>query len=141
MNYVLTGAHIKLYVNNVLYKEVQSVQFSIDYGEQETYGIDSPYAQEIATTRIQVRGSVQGLRIKMSGGLQGKNMRPLFQDVAGNPYISIRIQDRQSGEDIVFIPNAKITRESHSIAVKQTYKLNFEFLGMIPLMALDRSPS
>lgn len=139
MNYVLTGAHIKLYINNKLYKEVQSIQFSIDYGEQEVYGIDSAYPQEIATTRIQVRGSVQGLRLKMSGGLQGKNMRPLFQEIAGNPYISIRIQDRQSGEDIMFVPQAKVLRESHSAAVKSTYKMNFEWAGMIPLMALDRS--
>jgi hypothetical protein len=139
MNYVLTGAHIKLYINNKLYKEVQGLQFSIDYGEQETFGIDSPYAQEIATTRISVRGSVQGLRLKMSGGLQAKNMRPLFQDVAANPYISIRVQDRQTGEDIMFIPNAKVVRESHSVATKSTYKMNFEFTGMIPLMALDRS--
>jgi hypothetical protein len=138
-SYVLTGAHIKLYINNVLYKEVQAIQFSIDYGEQETYGIDSPYPQEIATSRIAVRGSVQGLRLKMSGGLQAKNMRPLFQDVAANPYISVRIQDRQTGEDIMFVPNAKIVRESHSIATKSTYKMNFEFTGMIPLMALDRS--
>lgn len=139
MNYVLTGAHIKLYINNALYKEVQAVNFSIDYGEQETYGIDSPYPQEIATTRIAVRGSVQGLRLKMSGGLQAKNARPLFQDVAANPYISVRIQDRQTGEDIMFIPNAKVTRESHNIVTKTTYKMSFDFTGMIPLMALDRS--
>lgn len=139
MTYVLTGAHIKLYINNKLYKEVQGLQFAIDYAEQETYGIDSPYPQEIATSRISVKGSVQGLRLKMSGGLQGKNIRPLFQDVAGNPYISIRIQDRQTGEDIAFFPNAKVTRETHSVAVKGTYKMNFDFAAMLPLMALDRS--
>lgn len=141
MNYILTGAHIKLYINNILYKTVQAINLTIDYGETEIYGIDSPYPQEIATTRISVRGSVQGLRVKSSGGLQGANMRPLFQDVVGNPYISIRIQDRQSGEDIVFIPQCKVSRESHSAATKSTYKMNFEFVGMIPLMALDRSPS
>jgi hypothetical protein len=136
---ILTGASIKLYINNKVYKEVQSISFSVDYGETEIYGIDSEYPQEIAPSKISVKGSVQGLRVKMSGGLQGSNMRPLFTDIAASPYISIRIQDRQTGEDILFIPNAKITRESHSIAVKSTYKLNFDFVGMIPQFALDRS--
>jgi len=136
---VLSGANIKLYVNNQVYNVVQSVSFSIDYGETEIYGIDAAYAQEIAPTKVTVKGSVNGLRLKLSGGLQAKNMRPLFQDLAASPYISLRITDRYSGEDIIFIPNAKVTRETHTIAGKSTYKLNFDFAGQVPLMALDRS--
>lgn len=138
-NFVLTGAHIKLYLNNKVYKEVQAVSFTVDYGETEIYGIDTPYPQEIATTKVTVRGSVQGLRLKMSGGLQGSNLRPLFTDIAASPYVSIRIQDRATGEDIILIAQAKITRESHQIATKSTYKLSFDFVGQIPLFALDRS--
>jgi hypothetical protein len=136
---VITGAQIKIYINNKVYKELTSVSFNVDYGEVETYGIDALYPQEIAPTKIMVRGSVQGLRIKMSGGLQGVTMRPLFVDAAASPYVSIRIQDRSTGEDIIFIPNAKITRESHTIATKATYKVNFDFVGQIPLFALDRA--
>lgn len=136
---VLTGANIKLYINNKVFKTVQNVTFSVDYGETEIYGIDAVYPQEIATTRVSVRGSVQGIRIKMSGGLQGSNIRPLFTDIAASPYISLRIQDRATGEDIIFIPNAKVTRESHTISTKSTYKLNFDFVGQVPLFALDRS--
>jgi hypothetical protein len=136
---VLTGANIKLYINNKVYKEVQSISFSIDYGEKEIYGIDALYPQEIAPSKISVRGSVSGIRVKLSGGLQAVNLRALFQDAAAGSYISLRITDRYSGEDIIFIPNAKVTRESHTIATKSTYKLNFDFIGQIPLMALDRS--
>jgi hypothetical protein len=137
--YSLTGASIRIYINNKVYNSAQSANFTIDYGETAAYGIDSPYPQEIATTKITVSGSIQGIRIKMSGGLQGSNMRPLFQDVAASPYVSIRIQDRQSGEDILFVPSAKVTKESHSIPTKGTYRLSFDFLGIIPLMALDRA--
>lgn len=136
---VLAGPNIKFYVNNVLYKEVQSISFSVDYGEQEIYGIDAPYAQEIAGNKITVRGQVSGFRVKLSGGLQGKSMRPLFFDAAASPYVSLRIQDRATSEDIIFIPNCKITMESHSIQTKQTYKLNFNFVGQIPLFSLDRA--
>lgn len=135
----LTGAHIKLYINNQVYKVVQSITLTIDYGEQEIYGIDAAHAQEIAPTRLSVRGSVQGLRVKYSGGLQAQNMRPLFIDLMASPYISIRIQDRSTSEDILYIPQAKVSSESHSAATKSTYKMNFNFVGQVPLMALDRS--
>lgn len=135
----LTGADVKVYVNNKVYPFVQSITLNIDYGEVENYGIDAAYAQEIAVTKISVRGSVQGVRVKMSGGLQAMNMRPLAFDIAAAPYISIRIQDRATQEDILFIPNAKITKENHGIAIKSSYKLGFEFIGQIPLFALDRS--
>ena len=135
----LTGAHIVVYINNKRYTAVQSVNFTVEYGEEAIFGIDSPYAQEVATTKITVRGSVNGLRTKYSGGLQAINARPLFNETLASPYVSLRIQDRQTGEDIVFIPQAKVTRESHSIVAKQKYKLNFDFTGIIPMMALDRS--
>lgn len=134
----LTGALIKLYINNRLFKTVQSLTWTVSYNEDPTYGIDSAYPQEISTTKISVTGSVQGIRLKLSGGLQAHDIRPLFTDVNASPYISIRVQDRQSGEDIFYVPNAKVTRETHVVATKSTYKLNFDFIGQIPLFALDR---
>jgi hypothetical protein len=136
---VITGPHINLYINNQLFKEVESISFSVDYGEDEIYGVDSPYPQEISGGKITVSGSVNSLRLKLSGGLQAKNMRSLFSDVSASPYISIRISDRATSEDIIFIPQCKISNESHSVAAKGTYKLNFNFKGMVPLFALDRS--
>lgn len=137
--FTLSGALIKLYVNNKVFKTVQSLTFTVDYGESGIFGIDALYAQEIRSTKISVSGSVNGIRIKYSGGLQAASLRPLFTDSAASPYVSLRIQDRATGEDIIFIPNAKITKETHSIATKSSYKLNFDFIGQIPLFALDRA--
>lgn len=136
---MLVGPNIKLYINNKQYKVVQSISLEVDYGEEAIYGIDSPWAQEIAGGRASVRGSIRGLRIKYSGGLQADNIRPSFTDLAASPYISIRIQDLSSGEDIALITNAKVSKESHSVAIKGTYKLNFDFTGQIILFALDRT--
>lgn len=135
----LVGAHIKLYINNQVYKVVQSLTITVDYGEQPIYGIDAAHAQEIAPTRLTISGSVNGLRIKNGGGLQAQNIRPLFVDLMASPYISIRIQDRSTGEDILYIPQAKVTQESHAMATKTTYKMNFSFIGQVPYFALDRS--
>lgn len=135
---VLTGALIKLYINNKLYKEAQSVAYVIDAGEQEIYGIDSPFPQEIASTRATVSGSVTGVRIRASNGLQAYNARPLVKDLMKAEYISIRIQDRSSGEDILFIPNAKITQQTFQSAAKGVVRLSFNFKGLVGFEALDR---
>lgn len=137
--YTLVGAEIKFYVNNKVYNVAQTVSFEVDYGEEGIYGIDSPWAQEVAGGRISIKGNVRGLRLKYSGGLQGSNIRPLFSDLAASPYISIRIQDRSTGEDIILIPNAKVSKESHTIPTKGSYKLNFDFTGQLALFALDRA--
>jgi len=135
----LVGAQINLYLNNQLYKPVQTFTFEVDYGEEGIYGIDSPYSQEIAGGRVMVKGSVRGLRNRQSGGLQGSNLRPLFTDLAASPYISIRVQDRSTGEDIVLVTNAKVTLEGHVASINSSYKLNFDFIGQMPLFSLDRS--
>lgn len=137
----ITGADVKVYINNKVYPYIKSINLKVDYGEQEIRGIDSPFAQEVASTFVTIRGSVTGVRVKLSGGLQAANMRPLnlASDIAANPYISIRIQDRSTQEDILFIPSAKVSAESHTVAVKQSYQLNFDFVGTVPQFALDRS--
>ena len=137
----ITGADVKVYINNKVYPYIKSISVKVDYGETETKGIDSLIAQEIASTGITISGSVTGMRVKLSGGLQAMNMRPLnlAKDLAANPYISIRIQDRSTSEDILFIPNAKVSSESHVVAIKSSYQLNFDFVGTVPQFALDRS--
>jgi hypothetical protein len=135
---ILASPNIRVYINGKVYKEMQSITFSVDYGEEEIRGIDSPYAQEIALTKVTIRGTIRGLRIKNSGGIQAKNMRPTFSDMAASPYISIRVNDLTSGEDILLLQQAKITRESHTVETKRTYKLDCDFVAQIPLFALDR---
>lgn len=136
--FTLTGAHIRLYINGVPYNSAQTVNYSLSYGEKAIYGIDSPYPQEIGTTQAQVRGAVSGIRIKYSGGIQALNARPQFKDILSSPYVSIRINDRQSGEDLIFIPQAKITDQEVSIRAKGIVSLSFSFMGLIGLEPLDR---
>lgn len=135
---VITGASIEIFWNNTQYKEVADISFTVDYGEEEIYGIDSPYPQEISGGKISITGTVKSFRLKQSGGLQGKNLRPLYTDVSAAPYVGLRVSHRSTGEDIIFIPQCKITSESHTIPAKGVYMINFSFKGMVPMFALDR---
>lgn len=91
---VVSGSLVKIFINGTPYNEAQQIQYSIDYGATEIFGIDSPYPQEITPTKATVRGSVSGIRLKLSGGLEGYSAVFRKEDILSTPYISLRIQDR-----------------------------------------------
>lgn len=137
---VISGASVRLYINGTIYSVAQQVSFSHETGESEIRGIDSPYIQEIAGGgTISIKGSVRGVRIKNSGGLQALNASPLFSDVLASPYISIRLEDRSTGEIILSVPHAKITSIKDAVAIKGTYKVDFDWVGQVPFFPLDLS--
>lgn len=135
---VLLGALVRIYINNRIYNEAQSVSYTIDYGETEIYGIDTPFPQEIHSTRAMVAGSISGIRIRNSGGIQSFNARPSILDIVKAEYVSIRIQDRSTGEDLLFVPEAKITKQTLQAQAKGVVRLNFDFKGLVAFEPADR---
>jgi hypothetical protein len=136
---VISGAHIKIWINGTVYNEAQQLSYSIDYGEEPIYGIDSIFPQEIKITRISVTGNISGVRIANSNGLQGYNIRSGIRDSQFAPYISIRIQDNRTEEDILFIPHARIVNEKVNVSAKGIVTSSFAFSGLQPLQPLDRA--
>jgi hypothetical protein len=137
---IITGPLVRLYVNKHVYSVAQSVSLETDTGEYAIYGINSPNPQELAGGgQVSVRGSVKGLRVKNSAGLQGSNLRPLFSDIAASNYVSLRLEDRSTGETLWSIPKAKISKTSDAVQIKGTYKLSFDFIGQIAFFPLDLS--
>ena len=134
---VLKGAEVKVYVAGKLFAEVQSIQYTIDYGEQEIFGIDSAFAQEIAPGRVSVQGTVSGLVIKTVGGLQAYDLRTKINDILHGPYVSLRLKDRHSDKDLFWLPQMKVVNESVSIQAKGVVKLTFSFKGIIPYQPID----
>lgn len=137
MDSTLKGAEVKVYLNNKLYAVTQSINYTIDYQEEPIYGIDSIYPQEISTSKISVSGSINGLVLKMDGGLQGLGLRPLIHQALQSPYISLRIQDRNSQTDLLFVDRIKVSKESFSTQAKGLVSVSFSFVGIMPLQALD----
>lgn len=137
---VVSAGLCRLYVNNVIYPVTQNISVSVDTGEYSIYGINSPYPQEIAGGgQNVVRGSAGILRTKNSGGVQAVNLRPLFSDVAASNYVSLRLEDRSTGETLWSIPKAKISNVKESVATKGTYHITFDFIGQILFWPLDLS--
>ena len=139
MQRTISGAHINLHINGKLYNEVQDLSYTIDYGEEPIYGIDSVFPQEIKITRISIQGNVSGIRIAGSGGLQGTDIRPKITDSIFAPYISIRVSDRRTGEQIMWIPHAKVVNEKMDVSAKGNMRVSFSFTGLQGQQPADRA--
>jgi hypothetical protein len=133
----MRGADIKLYLGGKLYPVVQDIRYTIDYGEQAIFGIDSAFPQEIAITRITVQGTISGVRLKGSGGLQGYDLRTGIRDMLHAPYVSLKIKDRHTDTDILWIPQIKVSSEQVQIKAKGIVQVSFNFKGIIPYNELD----
>jgi hypothetical protein len=133
----VSGAHITIYINSIPYNQAQQLDYTIDYGEEPIYGIDSIFPQEIKTTRVSIQGSISGIRI-LNENLQTNGIVPSIRDRVFAPYVSLRVFDRRTGEDIMFIPFAKITNEKTSVSAKGNMKVSFNFSGLQPQQQQDR---
>ena len=133
----MRGADLKLYISGELYPNVQAVSYQIDYGENEIFGIDSPWAQEIGTTRVLVTGTVTGVRLSQDGGLQGLKARSKINEILYAPYTSLRLKNRKTNYEFFFLPQMKVTSESITIPAKGIVSLSFTFKGIIPYNPLD----
>lgn len=137
---VISAARCRLYVNNVIYSVTQEVSVSQDTGEHPVYGINSPYPQEIGCGgQNVVKGSAKVVRTSNSGGVQAINLRPLFSDLGASNYVSLLLQDRQTGETLWSIPKAKISNIVESVSARGIYQTSFQFVGMIMFWPLDLS--
>ena len=137
---IVSAALCRLYVNNRIYPITQNVSINIDTGEYSIYGINSPDPQEIAGGgQTMVKGSITTVRTKNSGGVQGANLRPLFSDRAASSYVSLRLEDRSTGETLWSVPKAKISNVKESAQAKGIYHISFDFIGQILYWPLDLS--
>jgi hypothetical protein len=133
----MAAASIKIYINGVVFPNCQSLQYSLDFGEEEIFGIDSIYPQEICSNKVTCSGTISGVRIKSSGGLQAKRLTSLLGENLENNYFSVRVEDISTSLNILFIPYAKVVREDTQIQAKGLVKFSFSFKGILAQQELD----
>jgi hypothetical protein len=135
----MTGSNIILYLGGKIFPVVQNLTYSTDFGFTEIYGIDSPYAQEIAPTRISVTGTVTGLMVRGDCGTQGYGLTQLLKNYLSTQYITLRCQDRYTKDDIFTIKDMIISNQSATIPAKGLVSITFSFKGIMPTFPLDRN--
>ena len=134
----LQSAAIVVYLNGTVAPELTAINYQFDYGIKPIFSIDNPYPVELAQGAITVNGSVQGLRLSKTLGLmQDYNLRPLAGAVFNAQYCSIRIYNRRSKQNILFVPNAYITNQKVDINNRRIVTVDFNFTGLIGFEQAD----
>lgn len=134
---VLKGAEVKIYIGGQLYPEAQSISYVIDFNKTPIYGIDSIYPQETPVSRVLVKGTVGGIVIKGLGSLQGFGIRSKILQELYSPYVSLRLKDRSSDVDFLWIPKCTISSQNIQIQSKSVARVSFTFIGDIPYTDQD----
>lgn len=98
----IAGAHLKCYINGKLLGYVVAVPaWNIQTNWGELNEIDNAQARALAPRRFAVNGTIQILRGRYTGGLEGAGLVPTAETMLGQKYLTIELQDRIS-QDIVF---------------------------------------
>ena len=128
---VLTGSGVKILINSKVIGFATGITITRTQNTKYIYEIDNPYPVEIMPTTYTVTGTMTGIRIRNSGGLDGPGVMTLSntQDIFFQKYCVIEVIDRQTGKINYSIQNVMFDQDSWSITSKNVITFNANFKG------------
>lgn len=93
-------------------------------------GIDTSLTFEIAPTTYEVSGSVQVLRGRLSGGLEGVGLIGFVKDLLRQKYSTIEMVDIQSGATIYRATGCMVEEQAWTTSPKGLVTGQFSFRGI-----------
>jgi len=145
----ITGARLRLVINNKVVGLATSISYSVDYGKKALRGIDTPFPQEIVPGQQTVKGTIACIRIQgmslESYGIVSPQLStvttPLGEGAPspGTPatglladsYISIALIDRITGEAVFQADQASVLSQNWSVGARGIMQGSFEFEGVV----------
>jgi hypothetical protein len=125
----LVGANLKIFINGHLFGVGTATEWSVDYGRKYIFGIDSYLPQEIASGQVTITGTVECIRTKLSGGLEGYGVVAQTQNILLEKYIRITLIERQTDTTIFNCFNALVSNQNWRATSEMTMRGSFSFLG------------
>lgn len=126
----LTGAKLKVFINNRIFGVATGLDYTIDTGRKVTYGIDKVNAFEIAPGQTSIKGRIECVRTHFDGGLEGRGISTAETDILAEKYITIQLVDRLTDKVIIKIHDAVVSRQSWDVKSKELMRGSFEFEGL-----------
>lgn len=126
----LVGANLKILVNNHLFGIGTAVDWSMDYGRKAIFGIDSYLPQEIASSQVTVSGTIECIRTKLSGGLEGLGIAATDQNILFEKYIKITLIDRQTDTIVFNCYNVLVSNQNWKAGAGSIVRGSFSFQGI-----------
>lgn len=128
---IQTGPGVKLLINGIVVGFATGINFTRSINTKELYGIDSPLPQEIVATTYSVRGTLTGLRIRDSGGLDGYGIMDI-SDISryfNFKYSTIEVVDRATSKTIYTIQKCVFDSDTWNIQARAPITFSASFKG------------
>lgn len=126
---LLSGARVKLYINNRMLGEVTSMSFVSSTEKRPAFGIDATEPFEFVPGVTSIRGTVSILRPAGLGSLEGYGFTESFEKTPIQKYVSIMLLDRKSNVPVFQCNRAVIHRQSWTVPSRGIMSGQFEFEG------------
>jgi hypothetical protein len=126
----LRGADAQLYINGNIFPICTGVRWRADTGRHAIYGIDQMTPFELALGQVSIKGTVECLRQRQDGGLEGRGVTAPEHSILLEKYFSMALVDRSTDTLIFVIDEASVGGQSWSINAKGQLIGNFDFEGI-----------
>lgn len=115
----ITGSDAKVYVNGSMFGIAEGYSFAISDGTTEIRGLDSPLPFELAETTYSVTGTMNLYRLRGGGGIEGRGLTALPDQLPYLKYISMRLVDRYTDSTIFESNYVRVSRQQWEARSRQ----------------------
>ena len=129
---IVTGSAVRLLVNGKVIGIGTSFSYQRDQGIKAIYGVDIVTPQELAVTGPYiVRGQINGLRTRASGGFDGLQIvnASTLADYFNQKYCTIEIFDRKTNITLAKIDRVLFNSDTMQIQARQVVTISATFIG------------
>jgi hypothetical protein len=127
----IAAAHLKCYVNSKLLGYVMSVPaWTVATEWAELREIDNATGAQLTPRTYTVNGTIQILRGRSTGGLEGAGLVPSAEAFLRQKYLVIEIQDRVTQDIIFSAQKCQVISQQWSVSPKGLLIGNFNFRGL-----------
>jgi hypothetical protein len=127
----IAGAHLKCFINGKLLGYVIAVpSWNIRSEWAELRGIDNVMAKQLVPRIYSCSGTVQILRGRHTGGLEGAGLVPSGEAMLRQKYLTVEIQDRITQDIIYRALLCQIDQQQWQMDTKGLVTGSFSFKGL-----------
>jgi hypothetical protein len=128
--HTLRGADIKVYINSKLFRPVTGLSFTINTGRKAINGIDINTPFELAPGSTRITGSMEIVRARMSGGLEGQGVSAPQNVLLMEKYFSLALVDRMTDSVVLYIEECSVVDQNWHIPSRGIMTGSFTFEGI-----------
>lgn len=124
------AAHLIVFINGRMFGEATSFRFSSQTPHKANHGLDQLEPYELMPVGTKVTGTIGSLRLRNSGGLEGRGIVAPFSHVGHERYFSILVMDRTNGTAFFRAENCKVLSQDWDVQPRQRVMGQFTFEGI-----------